>query len=128
MRPATVLLLAAASLAAAPAAAQRDPGLAAEVEAAAATLRRQLPMRVDELTTATGIRADGAEFVYEMRVDDSISREQFRSLRDAVQTANQTNLCGQEPVAAFIRRGGSMRHIYTNAAGDRFETRIVACP
>lgn len=100
----------------------------AEVSAAAASLRSQLPMRVDEVTTAVGIRADGAEFVYEMRVDDSVSRERFLGLRDVVETLNQTRLCAEEAVASFIRRGGSMRHIYTNSAGDRFETRIARCP
>jgi hypothetical protein len=123
------LVLAAALASAAPgAAAQSDPGLAAEVEAAAVQLRAQLPMQVDDLTTAVGIRADGAEFVYDMVVNDTVPREAFRSMRDAVQTANQTNLCAQESIATFIRRGGSMRHIYTNAAGDRFETRVTRCP
>ncbi|HST37113.1 MAG TPA: hypothetical protein VLK25_10855 [Allosphingosinicella sp.] len=100
----------------------------AEVEAAAAQLGRQLPMRVDDVTTAVGIRAEGTAFVYEMVVDDSITREQFRSVKDAVEAANRSNLCAQEEVATFIRRGGSMRHIYRNQAGDRFETRLTSCP
>jgi hypothetical protein len=122
-------LLAAALATSAPAlAVQGDPALAAEVAAAAAQVRAQLPMRADDVTTAVDIRADGTELVYEMVVDDSVARDEFVASQSAAQAANQTNLCTDPAIAAFIRRGGSMRHIYTNSAGDRFETRIARCP
>ena len=91
-------------------------------------LQAQLPSRVDDVTTAVGVRADGTAFVYDMLVSDAVPAEAFRSARDAAQAANQTNLCAQELIATFVRRGGSMRHVYRNSAGDRFETRLTSCP
>lgn len=123
-------LLAAVALAlSAPAPAmQAGAGLAAEVAEAARQLSARLPMRADEITTAFAIRAEGTEFVYDMRVDRPLPDERIDEIRQAIQNLNQTRMCENADIAPFIRRGGSMRHVYTDTAGHRFETRIVRCP
>ena len=108
--------------------AQGDAGLAQEVAQSIPGLRAGLPKQVDEITTWTGIRAEGSRFVYEMRLSTVVEDARLPALRDAAQRLNQTRLCAEQPIALFLRRGGSMRHIYTDPAGNRFETLVTACP
>lgn len=120
--------LALALSAPAPAAQAGPSDLAAEVAEAARQLSAQLPMRADEITTAVGIRADGTEFVYEMQVNQALPADRVEQIKQSIQALNQTRMCEDSEVAPFIRRGGSMRHIYTDQAGHRFETRVSRCP
>ena len=108
--------------------AQADAQLAAEIAEAIPGLRADLPKPVDEITTWTGIRAEGTRFVYEMRLSTTVERGQLEGMRAAAQQLNQDRLCAQQTIAAFIRRGGGMRHIYTDPAGQSFETVVTACP
>lgn len=104
-----------------------NPALEAEMQQAAAQIRGQLPIRADQITTVTGIRAEGTEFVYDMAISQEIPTAQVDMVSRAAQVANQGNLCGNPQTSTFIRRGGSMRHIYTDTAGHRFETRVASC-
>jgi hypothetical protein len=114
--------------AAAPLLAQPQPAdLEAAAEQAAAALRDKLPMQVDAVTTAVGVRADGAQFVYDMRLEEILSPSQLEERQRVVQQRNQANMCNGE-AGAFIRRGGSMRHVYTDREGNQFETRVARCP
>ena len=113
---------------ASPAFAQADAALAAEVAEAIPGLRVDLPKQVDEITTWTGIRAEGTRFVYEMRLSTTVEPTQLAATRAAAQRLNQDRLCAQQTITTFIRRGGSMRHIYTDPAGQSFETLVTACP
>jgi hypothetical protein len=108
--------------------AQADPALAQEVAAAIPGLRAEIPKQVDEITTLTGVRGDGPRFVYDMRLSVTIASDRLAAVRETAQRLNQTRLCAQAPIVDFVRRGGSMRHIYTDAAGTRFETLVTACP
>jgi len=120
---------AAFALAASGAAAQDGPSaLAAEVAEAARQLSARLPMQADEITTAVGIRADGAEFVYDMQISQALPADRIEQIRQSAQSLNQSRMCDNAEVAPFIRRGGSMRHIYVDTAGHRFETRVSHCP
>jgi len=104
-----------------------NPALAAQMTAAAAQLQSTLPMTVDNVTTLTGVRAEGTQFVYEMRITRDLSPAEVESARQVIQTQNQTNLCRDPNTSRLINMGGSMRHIYTDPNGDRFETLVGAC-
>lgn len=126
MRQICLLALALMS-ASAPLAAQQPADLEEAAEQAAIALRDKLPMRVDEVTTAVDVRADGAEFVYDMRLNEILSPTQLEERQRVVQQRNQVNMCNGD-AGAFIRRGGAMRHVYTDRAGNQFETRVARCP
>ena len=108
--------------------AQRQPTLAEETAQAAADLRAKLPQQVDEVTTAVNITAVGTRFVYEMAINTPIPRDRIDAVRAMIQQHNQSTMCANADAGAFIRRGGSMRHVYTAPGGARFETLVVACP
>ena len=106
----------------------QPPGdLETEAEQAAAALREKLPMRADDVTTAVAIRADGAEFVYDMQLSEVIPPDQLEARQRLIQERNQAGLC-QGQGGAFVRRGCSYRHVYTDPEGHRFETRVARCP
>jgi len=104
-----------------------DPALEAEMTAAAAQLSASLPIQVDQITRVVAVRAEGTEFVYELQVSQAIPAAQVEAMRGILQRTNQTNICANQAVATFIRRGGSMNHRYTDSAGNRFETRVISC-
>lgn len=105
-----------------------NPALAAEMSTAASQLSGSLPMQVDPITRVVAVRAEGTEFVYDLQVSQAVPAAQVETIRETLQRNNQTNICANPSVSAFIRRGGSMNHRYTDTAGNHFETRIVSCP
>lgn len=104
-----------------------NPALAAQMSAAAAQLQSTLPMTVDNVTTLTGVRAEGTRFVYSMAVSRDLAPSEIETARQAIQTNNQTNLCRDPNTSRLINMGGSMRHIYTDPNGDSFETLVTSC-
>jgi len=107
--------------------ASADPALAGQMSAAAAQLQSTLPMTVDNVTTLTGVRAEGTQFVYEMAISRDIATGDIETARQAIQTQNQTNLCRDPNTSRLINMGGSMRHRYTDPNGDSFETLVSSC-
>jgi hypothetical protein len=125
----SLIALAALALAGAPALSQpqdRDD-LAAQAAAAAEAMQDQLPMRADEVTTAVAIRAVGTEFVYDMQLSEVVPADRLEERQALIQGRNEVRMC-EGDAGAFIRRGGSMRHIYTDPQGHVFETRVARCP
>lgn len=109
-------------------AAPADPALAGQIATAAAELNQRTPMTVDPITTLVGVRAQGTEIVYEMRVSQDIPSVQLATIQQTAQAANQTNLCSDPNAGRLLRMGASMSHYYTDPTGDRFETHVVSCP
>lgn len=105
-----------------------DPVLASQIATAATELNARTPMTVDQITTLTGVRAEGTEIVYEMSVSQDIPTAQMEAIRQTAQTANQGNLCRDPNAGRLIRMGASMHHYYTDPSGDRFETHVTSCP
>jgi hypothetical protein len=122
-------ILAALALLGAPSLLRAQPAedLETMAEQAAAALRDKLPIQADEVTTAVDVRADGTEFVYDMRLNEVLTAAQLEERQRLIQRRNQINMCNGE-AGDFIRRGGSMRHVYTDAEGNQFETRVARCP
>ena len=107
--------------------ANNNPVLASQMSAAAAQLQSTLPMTVDNVTTLTAVRAEGTQFVYEMAVSRDLAPSEIANARQLIQANNQTNLCRDPNTSRLINMGGSMRHIYTDPNGDRFETLVSSC-
>jgi len=105
-----------------------DPQLVQELANAAAQINATMPIRADEITMLTSVRASGTELIYEMSVSQVFPPVQLDQLRMNLQNINQTNLCADINIANLIRRGASMSHYYTDTNGARFQTRIVSCP
>ena len=105
-----------------------DPALVPELRDAAQRANMRVPVRVDAITTLTAVHSDGPEIIYEMSLDTSNPTDRIVALRQRAQAANQTNICNDSVAGTLIRRGASINHRYTDAAGNRFETRIVSCP
>lgn len=106
------------------------PGDDLEYQIAEAThqLERQLPMRVDDVTTLTGVRHEGTNIIYEMSIDRELAPEDLQSAPGQMQASNQNTICTQPATQQLIRMGASLTHRYTDKAGHHFETRVTSCP
>ena len=111
----------------APAPTAANPALAAQMTQAAQQISSQLPIRADAMTSVTGIRAEGTEFVYQMSIEQALPMS-VEAAQARMQTNNQSNLCNDPRTSQLIRMGGSMRHEYRSTDGKTFQTRVTSCP
>jgi hypothetical protein len=128
LRPILAALALACSGAAAGQAGDPGPVTPAELESALPSVRAELPMRIDEITQVVGIRAEGTEFVYDVAISEAVPTDMIEEVRRDFQAQSQAMLCENADVANFLRRGGTMRHRYSDTTGFRFETRVTRCP
>lgn len=91
-------------------------------------MSRNLPTRVDELTTLIGVIASGTRIVYSMRVD--LPREQMSGpeISRREQLVRNT-VCGTRSMRSTISYGGSYQYIWLDRQGHRMHSfSIVTCP
>jgi hypothetical protein len=101
--------------------------LTAAMAIAAAQLNQSTPIRVDPETTVTHVRAEGTNIIYEVMISRDIPTAQIETMRQTMQSLNQATLCRQPQTAQMIGMGASMTHEFTDASGDRFQTRLSSC-
>jgi hypothetical protein len=92
----------------------RRPTIEQEIEAAARVVRLDLPKRLDDATTMTGVDAEGRTLVYHYSVSVELGE---RELRDFF---NQTLLppaCAEPDMTAAMRDGASFAYSYTTSSG-----------
>jgi len=109
-----------------PASAPRSP--ASDIAAMARGAQARLPHRLSDEATVVAVRAEGAEFVSEISV--SVTFDSVERLRTLFQGVDQRRACdtGANFERIVLQLGGTLRNIYTDPAGRRFETRVSACP
>lgn len=111
-----------------PAQATPPSTLEGDLQQGAAEARLQLPHSVDDVTTLVAVAADGRRLVYDLRLSVDIPAARIAEARTAMQTSNRTAICAQPPGRALLRQGAVLVHRYSDPSGDRFETRVDACP
>jgi GYF domain 2 len=83
---------------------------------ALAKLRAELPKKIDETTTLTGVKSEGTKFIYENRVaidDARVDDATKGKLRRSV----SKNVCEAPSTRRILDLGGSFRYVYTDIAG-----------
>jgi hypothetical protein len=93
-------------------------GAVEEAQAAAAKqLRKQLPMKVDKITTLESVASAGSLLIYNHTIDligSGIDRATFISM---MKNNLKTNVCGQKSMAEAIKHGGRYMYSYMGADG-----------
>jgi hypothetical protein len=89
--------------------------------------RRQLPMRVDEITTITDISSEGTRIIYGMRIDLDIPTDQIPQARTAQQTDVTRTACATPQPRQMIDAGATLVYRYTDRSGDRFDVEVGSC-
>lgn len=128
LRPAVAFL---ALAVAAPTFAQEQPTgpiTPAEVADRVRQIQPQLPIQVNEEVAFVGLRAEGTELIFAMRMSQTVPAAQFDAFVGIVRATVQSQVCGTPDQAAFVRRGARLRHVFTDPSGRTFETRVVSCP
>ena len=84
--------------------------------AAAKELRKQLPMKVDEMTTLVTAASAGRTVIYSFRVE--IEKERIPSDFIGNQEANlKNNLCAHPTMRKMMKKGASYSYLYTDFRG-----------
>jgi hypothetical protein len=95
---------------------------------AARQMNAQTPIRVDELTTLTGVEASGTHLVYVSRIDlDAATLDSGAPAR--MEQSTRAYVCQQEDMRNTMSLGGSYGYRWTDRSGQKIhEIRIDRCP
>jgi len=95
---------------------------------AAAEIRSQAPIQVDEITKLMGAVSVKNQIIYSMRIEGDIPVGELEATRIAIQDLNQRNLCNDSDASKALDAGGIMVHQYTDNSGNQFKTTVSDCP
>lgn len=96
---------------------KRDGQIEKAQEFAAAELRKQLPMKVDEYTTLQNALSSGKTLVYHYVIAADAIDVDNQSFRTEVNEILNKNVCGSEGMLKVIRAGGSYVYQYVSQDG-----------
>ena len=83
---------------------------------AAEEMRKQLPMRIDEVTTLQSVLSMGKSLIYNYRIElikDDINNNFLQKQTGLL----RQNVCGQKAMAKVIKLGRSYRYLYMSKDG-----------
>lgn len=93
--------------------------------AVATELRKQLPIKVDEVTTVSGVEVDGAILTYKVAFDvDKASVTP--AMLDILRTSTRKNVCGTDDMRWMIEAGAGYRYSWADRAGAPLGDLLVA--
>lgn len=98
-----------------------------QIAAGVAEARPQLPIRVDDITTMTGISAAGTRILYDMRLDADIEAADIPGARAEQQAYLERAACEARDTRQMIDAGATLAYRYTDRNGDQFETQVGSC-
>ncbi len=94
----------------------------------ASQLSRQLPVKVDPVTTLESVTAEGTTLSYHYRADllrAQLPREALAGLKAGV----RTKVCQSEDMRNTVSIGGAYRYVWNDREGQRIGEMIVtSCP
>lgn len=111
----------------APSAASTKASLEEGVAKAAAQIREQAPVKVDQDTTLTGAIAAGSEIIYAMTVDMTLDAAELADANAQMHQTLEGKVCGDKKTRAFIGLGAKMTYVYTLSDGQTFQTSVDHC-
>ena len=106
---------------------RQEGALEAGIQKAAAKIRPQLPVRVDEDTTMIGVVAAGKNIIYQMSVSTDIPEARIHEAQAEMQRTVALNVCQNEKTKALVEAGATMSYAYTLPSGRTFETDVNHC-
>jgi hypothetical protein len=96
---------------------QRTALIACAQDVTARTLRAQLPLRIDEITTLEEIEVDGATLIYHNRLNLDAADLQDTA-RPAIEQATRAHVCGQANMVQTIGFGGAYGYVWVDRTGN----------
>ncbi len=99
-----------------------------ELEMEARIVNERTPMRVDEVTTLTGVSARGTTLTSQYTVSQDIPSERIEAARQALQQEIGTRLCADPNTAGLVRRGATIEADYRDPSGDHIRLSFNSCP
>jgi hypothetical protein len=78
-------------------------------------IRKNLPMKVDEITTWLAIQAAGPAVLYTYRID--LPKQEVEALADNLKNVTTQNACKNKTWRMFLDAGARQRHLYVDQSG-----------
>ncbi len=78
-------------------------------------IRKQVPMRVDEITTWLSIQAVGPGVIYTYRID--LPKQDIAQRADQLQSVTTQNACNNKTWRMLLDAGARQRHVYKDEIG-----------
>lgn len=86
---------------------------------AAAELRKQLPMQIDDVTTLQNVISMGTTLAYHYNIAANKADIDMNLFTEQMQKQLKTNTCEQKDMANTIKYGGKYTYMYMSADGLR---------
>ena len=107
--------------------AEAEAKMACFLREGAKQFNRNLPLKVDEITTLERLSTEGARLTYHYVIDRPAA-EVPETMREALRTATKAQVCKAEDMRATIRAGGSYRYLWVDRMRTPLaETVVSAC-
>ncbi|HEX8528042.1 hypothetical protein [Allosphingosinicella sp.] len=103
------------------------PSLQSEIESGVAQVQAQLPIRLDDLTTVTGVSSTGTRILFSGRISEDIPTAEIPAAQADAQQAVRQILCDNPDNRALIGRGAIMAYRIVDPSGDRIELEVGSC-
>jgi hypothetical protein len=78
-------------------------------------LRKNLPMKVDEITTWLAIQALGPAVLYTYRID--LPKQDIEAIAGDLKNVTTQNACNNKTWRMFLDAGARQRHLYVDESG-----------
>jgi hypothetical protein len=96
----------------------KNAGLVNEAQAVAAKqIRKQLPMKIDEITTLQSVASMNSLLIYNYSIDLKKSEIDSTVFLPRMKKNLKSNVCGQKAMAKVIKYGGRYMYSYVGVDG-----------
>jgi hypothetical protein len=97
--------------------------LAVEIE----TIKKQLPIKVDDVTALTDISAKGLEVTLNYKISGTLNPNMLANYRAMLKNAGSAEVCSNPNRVRLIEKGGSVIYKYEDTAGTKFDAIFNSC-
>ena len=104
---------------------QQEMSVAEALELAVTEVRKQVPMKVNEMTTLEDVSSIGEVFQYHYRLEFSEKDIGVDEFRTAMTQTLRESVCSNEDMRMIMEDGGSYEYIYKGLDGVLIDTIII---
>lgn len=98
-----------------------------ELRMGADMVNRMAPQRIDEVTTLTGARVQGHEFVYLYSVTDDVRANELAAASADLDREMKPRLCSDPGLRRIVQMGGTIAAEFRDASGDQIRATVRDC-
>ncbi len=107
--------------------AQKDQAFVEALVAEVETVKKQLPTKVDEVTTLTDISVKDLQVTYRYSISETLNANMVANYRSLAKNDLSAQICANANMRQLMVKGGSTTFWYEDANGTKFDVVINSC-